>query len=160
MSQLINQSVGQSTSQPVGQTVTQSVGQLLIKSVNQSVSQSVSQTVRQSVNQSTNYSVWQLVNQLDEMNRPLWKLGSCIIYAPLGRNSDWHINQHSVDIAVKILTQISSTKYRLQTAADHCFHHAIRTRQQKSYWLFSNPKNNGEQSVCSLHFALSSFGMD
>ena len=53
-----------------------------------------------------------------------------------------------------------STKCKLQTAADHCFHHAIRTRQKWSHWLSSNPENNGLHSVCSLHFVLSSFGMD
>ena len=68
------------------------------------------------------------------------------------KSNAWHFAPGGAWVVLESL----STKYRLQTAADHCFHHAIRTRQQKPYWLFSNPENNGQQSVCSLHFALSS----
>ena len=64
MSQLINQSVGQSTSQPVGQPVTLWVGQLLIKSVSQSVSQLVRQLGSQSISYLVNQKISQTVNQL------------------------------------------------------------------------------------------------
>ena len=67
MSQLINQSVGQSTSQPVGQTVTQSVRQLLSKSVNQSASRLVRQLGSQSINHLlplVNQKISQTNNQL------------------------------------------------------------------------------------------------
>ena len=94
--------------------VTQSVGQLLSKSVNQSVSQLVRQLGSQSISQLVSQKISQTVNQLvslsvgqpvNELNGPLWKLGSCLIYAPLGQNSDGHINQHLVDILVNILTE-------------------------------------------------------
>ena len=48
-----------------------------------------------------------------------------------------------------------STKCRLQTLADHCFHHGNENKTT-IFPLLSNPENNGLQSVCGLHFVLSS----
>ena len=47
-----------------------------------------------------------------------------------------------------------STKCWLQTAADYCFHHA-NDNVTTIVPFFSNPENNGLQSVFSLHFVLS-----
>ena len=49
-----------------------------------------------------------------------------------------------------------STKHRLQTAADHCLHHA-NENMTTIVPLFSNTENNGLQSVCSLHLVLSKY---
>ena len=49
-----------------------------------------------------------------------------------------------------------STKCRLQTAADHCLHHA-NDNVTTIIPLFSNTENNGLQSVCSLHFVQSKY---
>ena len=47
-----------------------------------------------------------------------------------------------------------STKCRLQTAADHYFHHA-NENETRIFPLFSNPENNSLQSVSSLNFVMS-----
>ena len=117
MSQLINQSVGQSTSQPVGQTVTQSVGQLLSKSVNQSVSQLVRQLGSQSINHLVNQKICQTVNQLVSLavGQPVKWIEQTPLEIRILHNlcTPWskylsarHINQHSVHISVKILTKM------------------------------------------------------
>ena len=47
-----------------------------------------------------------------------------------------------------------STKCRLQTLADHCFHHGNENKTTMAP-LLSNPENNGLQSVCILYFRVS-----
>ena len=45
-------------------------------------------------------------------------------------------------------------QYKMQTVADHCFHHA-KENKTRIVPLFSNPENNGLLSVCNLHFVMS-----
>ena len=54
------------------------------------------------------------------------------------------------------LMNITSVSHKMQTAADHCLHHA-NENVTTIIPLFCNTENNGLQSVCSLHFVLSKY---
>jgi len=45
-----------------------------------------------------------------------------------------------------MIVVLVSTKCRLQTAADHCFHHA-KENVTSTVPLFSNPENSGLQAI-------------